>query len=341
MPLVYRHLSEQLAEAVPAPQLARLREHYRHNAARNLYLTSELCRILKLFEEQGIEAIPYKGPALAVSAYGELALRQFVDLDVLVRPRDVERASAVLEGEGYQPHFKLSAEQLPAFLRLSYVQSFTQDEKRRTIELHWAIAPRFFSFALTAEEIFAHVEKISLGHCQVLAPATEELLLMLVAHGTKDHWERLEWVSGIGELAVRPDVKWSKLWRRAEELGGRRMLVVGLGLARRLLETPLPTEVLREMERDGKAPALVEEVIARMFHEGEAEHSLVRTASFQLRTKERWRDRTRFLLRLAATPTPVDWAMVRLPPALSFFYFFLRPFRLAKKYVFDASRRML
>jgi hypothetical protein len=48
-------------------------------------LTAELCRLISLFAAADIAAIPYKGPVLGLFAYGNIALRRFVDLDVIVK----------------------------------------------------------------------------------------------------------------------------------------------------------------------------------------------------------------------------------------------------------------
>jgi len=53
----------------------------------NFFLTKELLELLTLFEAHCIPASPYKGPALAIMAYGNLALRQFSDLNILVHKR--------------------------------------------------------------------------------------------------------------------------------------------------------------------------------------------------------------------------------------------------------------
>jgi len=53
---------------------------------------------------------------------------------------------------------------------------------------------------------------------------------------------------------------------------------------------------------------------------------------FHLRAQERWRDRLRYCARVALTPTPGDWAWLRLPDALYPLYYVLRPIRLAVKY---------
>src|SRR5207249_1603604 len=77
MPLLYWHLNATCPDAVPAASMDYLRDYFHENARRNLYFTGELCSILKLFEEHGIPAIPFKGPALAFCFYGNLALREF------------------------------------------------------------------------------------------------------------------------------------------------------------------------------------------------------------------------------------------------------------------------
>ncbi|HEY3839236.1 MAG TPA: nucleotidyltransferase family protein, partial [Bryobacteraceae bacterium] len=58
----------------------------------NMTLTAELFRILGLFNKSGIEVIPFKGPTLAVAAYGDLSLRMFADLDILVSEQDLDAA---------------------------------------------------------------------------------------------------------------------------------------------------------------------------------------------------------------------------------------------------------
>jgi Uncharacterised nucleotidyltransferase len=75
--LLYWRLSKTCSEAVPTTVLDRLRGDFHANSLRNLSLAKELLKLLNLVEAQGITAIPYKGPALAAFAYGNLALRQF------------------------------------------------------------------------------------------------------------------------------------------------------------------------------------------------------------------------------------------------------------------------
>src|SRR4051794_31937413 len=65
LPLLKARLDEFCPGAVPGGVAGDLARACLANAARNLALTGELLRILKVFEAEGIEAVPFKGPALA------------------------------------------------------------------------------------------------------------------------------------------------------------------------------------------------------------------------------------------------------------------------------------
>jgi hypothetical protein len=54
-----------------------LRQQDKFNAHRALWLTVELLNIHKHRAARGIEVLPYKGPTLAESLYGNVALRSF------------------------------------------------------------------------------------------------------------------------------------------------------------------------------------------------------------------------------------------------------------------------
>ncbi|GAG91885.1 unnamed protein product, partial [marine sediment metagenome] len=84
MPLLYQSLKKTCPEAVPDDTLEQLRAYFLTNAKRNLFLTGKLLRLLELLKDNGILAVPFKGPVLAESVYGDLSLRQFADLDILV-----------------------------------------------------------------------------------------------------------------------------------------------------------------------------------------------------------------------------------------------------------------
>jgi hypothetical protein len=85
---------------VPSTVRVRSQKH----AWRVLHFTVELTKIARCFEQGGIEFLAHKGPALGQLLYGNPAMRQFGDLDVIVRSRDFSRAKNALIELGYDPH---------------------------------------------------------------------------------------------------------------------------------------------------------------------------------------------------------------------------------------------
>src|SRR5215469_4613412 len=72
MPLLYQSLNTTCPDGVPSTTLVQLRSEFLENALNNFLLTEELLKLLTLFEVHGIRAVPYKGPALAASVYGNI-----------------------------------------------------------------------------------------------------------------------------------------------------------------------------------------------------------------------------------------------------------------------------
>jgi hypothetical protein len=339
VPLLHWQLAACCPDLVPPEIVALILDHFRQNVARTLLLTGELLSTLDAFSRSGIEAVPYKGPALAVSVYGHLGLRQFVDLDVIVRRSDVAAATRVLKERGYKAHFDINEAQLERFIRLSYVLSFKHSESGEIIELHWGIAPRFFGFRFDLEAMWPRLRHMKIGGRIVLAPPNEELLLMLCAHGAKDLWLRLEWVAGVAELIRTSDaLDWDEVLRLARSTQSMRMLQVGVWLSQRLFQTNIPDFVTADFAKDSKAQALAARFVPELTSSEPCLYSMYKSIGLQLAFKERLFDKARFCARLGLTTTPIDWGTVSLPSSLSFLYLALRPLRLIRKHGAGAAR---
>ena len=100
-PLLYWSLYNIGADSVPFPIMDKLRHYFHINARHNLLRSRELLRILDQLKALDVACIPFKGPVLAISVYGQLSLRQFRDLDVLIDKWDVDTANDLLLSQGY------------------------------------------------------------------------------------------------------------------------------------------------------------------------------------------------------------------------------------------------
>lgn len=327
VPLVY----QQLKEIVPQADLALFRKHYQENAARNVVLTAELCRLIDLFASEGIEVIPYKGPLLSLFAYGDLALRRFVDLDVIVKKHDVARARNLLLADNYALSKPLTVEQQELLLRTQHNLQFTKDNRRLIVELHWEVAPHLFASTVQTETLWQNLVPFDLNGTPVRTLSADDLLFSLCVHGSRHLWERLGWICDVAELISRRTLNWTALLDRAAKADGERMFLLGLHLADKLLDAPLPSEVKRRCAADKRLESLAADVVEHLFNGPEhVPATSTEIFKYNLGVRKSLGARTRYLVHMLR-PTDGDIGKRSLPVGLSFAYYLMRPLRLLFK----------
>jgi Uncharacterised nucleotidyltransferase len=329
MPLLHWHLNDPEIAAVSSDARDELRRHFESNMRHNLRLVAELLRLLELLEAHGISAVPFKGPVLATSTYGNLALREFVDLDIVVRRRDVRAATRILASQGYQTVDGLTAVQRDALIAWGWERPLWNSKLRVLVDLHWRFAPRYFSVDLDPERLWSRRQHVSLGGVSTSAFAPEDLLLILALHGAKHSWSRIEWVCGIAELIrATAQLDWPRMAEEAARIGSLRILWLGILLAHELLDAPVPLEIVRRAHTDRRAAALAGAVRCRLIGGSPYEPGALERVVFDCAVRERLADKVRYLIRFASQPNERDLAWLRLPSWLSFAYYLLRPLRL-------------
>lgn len=328
IPLLYSHLHARAPEKVPPAVYEKLRERFRSISALNMYLSGELRRLLKLFDAHDIAAIPYKGPALAAKAYGNIALRHFGDLDIIVRQRDVLRVMNLLVAEGYALHPPLNDVQQALMLRTQCNLPFTRDAHRLIVEIHWRVSARLFSSPLEEETLWSNLHTDTFEGTLINALAPEDLLLSLCVHGAKHLWERLSWITDIAQLIeTHPGLNWSSLLEHARRTGTQRMLLLGLYVAHDLLGARLPEQVEERLHADLEIVPLANQIYARLFAGGSDAGGMSGYFVFQLKARRRLRDKFNYC-RYVISPTEEDLTLLSLPAPLSFIYYLLRPLRM-------------
>jgi hypothetical protein len=333
MPLVCRainSLEEVANDHVPQAIALRARHEYRHNLQKNIRLTQELLRVLECLESHGIPALPYKGPSLAQACYGDLALRQFSDLDLLIHPSDLARTKLALRDLGYTPNVSLSATIERASLASGYELAFDGPLGRNLLELQWRLLPGFYSVDLLVDQLFARAQLMQLSgnHVRTLAP--EDLIVGLCLHAAKHAWARLSWICDIDRAVRSQAIDWSVVEERARQLGVVRVVTIGLNIAEKLLGTP------RVDSCDFIAPDAIAEAIADHIQKlllSPSDYDVESLAYFRLmaRSRERVTDKVRFWWRLALTPGTGDWSAVHLPVTMVPLYRVVRLSRLVGK----------
>jgi hypothetical protein len=329
LPLLHRGASR--LDFTPEPARRQLDAAFRDNAARNVFLVHELLRIVALLEGRGIAVLAYKGPLLALAAYGNLSLRRFVDLDLLVPRAQIAEAVDLLESQGYAGDITRRRAQLRFLLDTQNEFALSRDQGRLILELHWEIAGSRFAQETADAGVWSRRRAAVLSGQTVHTLAPEDLLLTLCVHGAKHTWERLAWVADIAWLlTATPGLDWFALLVRAREKAQLRMLLAGLALAQRCFDGELPANVCEAIQADPAIEALVVRARGVLFRDPETSPSILATLQFNLRARETTRTRVAYVRHLF-TPTIADVNTLNLPPPLRFLYPLLRPFRMILK----------
>lgn len=335
VPLVYSRLA-----AVDSPvhnSLPTLRSLYQANTQQALWLTGELLRILKHLNRSGVEVLPYKGPVLAELLYGNIAMREFIDIDLLIRVTDLPRVKASLADLGYESSFRLTPRQEHEYLRSGYEYAFDSQRGANLIEVKWQILPRFYCVDFDIKALFDRTITVELSGSTVHTLSNEDLLLVLCVHAAKHAWVQLSWLCDIAKLASIRSLNWDSICNQAEQLRVGRIVAVTFLLAYKLFATPLPPLVLQLVEKDPAAEAVVERAVSIIASANEYPTESMPYFRLMMDSRERWQDRLRFLWRLASTPSVHEWSAIRLPGPLFPLYRAVRIYRLTKRFLQTSS----
>jgi hypothetical protein len=339
--LVEYHLN-RLNVTLPETEAHELAEASRRIVLRNLHLLGETLQLVQLLGEHGISAIPYKGAVLASLVYGNINLRAFNDIDILVRGDDLSRARDLLFVRGYRQ--VVEGGQLPAdggvFKRTYQGYNLSQPNTQVVVDLQERFGIRYSSFLLYFDELWERHIEVSMKQQSIGTFSPEDYLLILCAHGTQHRWLSLKWICDIAELLrAFPDLDWMQALARAEAMKASRLLYVGLLLAQTCLDAPLPETVCRLIREDGQAERLALQTYQWLFRHPDTLGAVLERQAFEFRfdfhVRQQWRNKLAcmvFLIGRRLSPKASDQAHVPLPRTFSFVHYLLRPVFILRRY---------
>ena len=321
------------AGALPPEISGELRERHRAQVLFTLRLTAEMIRLFDRFTASGVEALVIKGPVLSARCYGDPGLRQYGDLDLIVRDKDILRSTELMKSLGYEPRVPLTAIQAKK-IPGEYV--FRESRTKLLVEFHTELTFRYHPRPLPMEKLFERQVRVKIDAHDVPALSPEDELILISIHGAKHFWEQLSYIADVAAFVSKQDLDWAGVRSSAEEVGGERMLNVALRLAADVLDAPLPEGVAALVRRDRAAGSLVGQIM-RWLPAAGAPPGILARAIFRMRMRGGVFSGPAYLLRLSFSPTEEDW----MEGARNKRHWFLdalgRPFRLARKYGKDAK----
>jgi hypothetical protein len=348
---VFCHLNDP-TNAVPVGLLDYLRTRYFEISARNYRLAKEAVDLTLLLQERDIPVVAFKGPVVAMAAYGDLALRQYQDIDLVIRRVDLHEAVALLADRGYRIAPESCTPDNPRRVSRTHEVTLAAPDKSYFVDLHWRLASELEgAFCPDVELMRDRLETVHLPQGKVFTFCREDLFVALCCHGTKHRWGRLKWLLDVAEILRSPT---SLDWDRVETITldrplARASISLAILLAHDLLNAPMPAPLPTALAVTERTLSVASEISTEIFtlghstglhhHHATLPHlagSIPAWINYLWVRYPKW-----FFAHAVVRIDPKDRAFVSLPQQLGFLYHVVRPIRLVGKHSTRLARLAL
>jgi putative nucleotidyltransferase-like protein len=205
-----------------------------------LGIERRLLRVVADFEEEGIDVLILKGPAVAHTLYPDPAWRPFGDIDLLVRTSDWEAACAVLERQGSA---RLVPEPRPGFDTRFGKGAEYRCPDGLEVDLHRTLVVGPFGLWLDPDELFLHSDTFLLGGRRLRRLEDTAIMLHACLHAILGpNPPLLMPLRDVAQAMASGSIDWNLLreWAVRWNLGP--VLARAFGTVEEALEVPVPGE---------------------------------------------------------------------------------------------------
>ncbi len=182
----------------------------------NRFRLSRLERIVAAFDEANVRLVALKGAALLRTLYDDLSLRPMTDIDLLIHPRDADRADVVLGRLGYEPGRNLLRSDF--YPRFHYERDYV-GRGSNGVRLDVHVRPwRPLRYARTVPDgaMMLDTVLVPLGGTNMHVPCPTNMVIHLLCHAAFHGGGRLVWAEDVRRFVDRyeGDIDWSLLLLR-------------------------------------------------------------------------------------------------------------------------------
>ncbi len=338
-PLLYKNLKAICPEMIPLDVLGELKNYYDANVRKNLLMTGELTRILKLLKVNDINAIPYKGPILADLAYGNISLREFNDLDIFVNKNDIYEVYKLMIYLGYELDSYPQHMDLSLYFRTQSEHKFINKKTNIILEIHNKFQGHFFSFPINPEFLYKtnNLNTINFQNFQTYVLSNESLIILLCIHCARHDWSRLFWICDIAEIFKTYEINHFKLFENAEKLGVKRILLINLFLTKDLFGLKLSNETINQIKNDHNIENICTILKQMLLTQNHRSLNIFKRIIFDVKKRESFYRGLIDVFSSIFKPTYLDFKELPLPSFLYPSYYIIRPFLLLKRFIKDSK----
>ena len=302
---------------------------------RNFEYYRELLQLNTLFVKENITTVPYKGCIFSIQFYNDISLREFSDIDFLIKPdvSNIEAITKLLTAQGYSIGDEIP-EEFKKF-HFDHVREFkfflySGGKRKFLAEFHSSLSDPVFdtSMIISNEYLFADLNEIDLNNNKIktLSP-TKHLITLFTHHGIREQWTSLKNIMDIAQGIKNDAVKWNIIMECSHTYRFNKVLKIGLNIVNDLLglEPNVPYD----------KPKTITPWLKKLFsrHLYKPTNTWRNNLLLKIKSKDSFGDSMKMVfnhVRYIAMPSVLDYKFLKLPVAFNFLYIFIKPIRMLK-----------
>lgn len=329
-PLLLRGVSRLENSTVPSDILQQLKADCFRISARGLANTNEMLRLLEIFKENNILAVPYKGAYLANKYYGDFGIREFGDIDLFVKEEDIFRIKEVMLKEAYVPEFDLKPEHESMFFDVYCEYNFNSTSKLFHVEPHYRSNHKYCDIKLKISDFNNQIQS-SVFSNKTIATLSEEahLILTITNHGINEGWTSLKYIFDLYQILKKTDssFNWNYVIEQFTKLHILPTFLVGTSIIKSIFKYNLPP-ILNDLINNTKIEKLSQERLLKLNQYSQLGFdSQWNKFLFNLKCRTNTISRLKMIYYQFSTPNKSEMEIIVLPSWCSFLYLFIRPIR--------------
>jgi hypothetical protein len=331
------HASASLQAPFPDHVASKLRARSAENTVEAFRSIVELERLQGLLKGAGIRAVALKGVPLSVAAFGNLALRDVGDIDLLIDPSDAERADFILRQAGLkrqEPAAVLTPQRQSFYICFHKDYTYSAETRGFEIDLHWRLLRDRHASANIVGSIYeSALPMLTIGAIEIPVLNLEQCVVYLAVHGAMEGWARWKSLVDIAALWTKatPAQRTSAL-ALANQSGSASFLSAALILAADWLRLPIAMnneECLAASRTDTSREDYIlsytrRQMIAHHFMPSPAGPTTLAMKWHEIRLRPSLQSLRDLAMRILFRTRM--WECIDLPDSLFFFYPLLSPF---------------
>jgi hypothetical protein len=233
---------------IPEPAKSKLQQAYYKTFSRSMMMYEHFRKVAEAFASHNIPVIALKGIYLSELLYQDIGLRQFSDIDVLVKPEDGEKCLAILAGLGYRTGNDTETE---FDKKLEVVHYTPMVLNGVSIEVHVKLHQNNEKYCVDVDNLWRNAQPEIINKAAVYSLCLNDLLVHLCIHLDRHFYQGHVQFTCFNDITNLLDVQagkidWEALIAVCKLYNCETQVFRWVVLANKYMNAPVPVDIIEK-----------------------------------------------------------------------------------------------